>query len=529
MTNGALEQSWKIPSPGETLAGKYVVDGRCGRGGLAVVLSAVHVGLAQKVAIKMLLPEWAGDKDVMERFAREGRAAIRIRSEHVVRVLDVDSLATGAPYLVLEYLEGHDLEEIVALWGPPPVRTAIDWVLQAAEAISEAHVHGIVHRDLKPANLFLTTRADGSACIKVIDFGLSKLTDPFVVGTSAKLTRPTDVLGSPHYMAPEQLRAAGDAGPRVDLWGLGAVLHELLTGQPPFRGDTMPELCAAVLTQPPPPLRSIRSDVPAEVERAVLCCLEKDPSERFASAADLARALAPFGTESAHVSLMRIERVIATGGRPSLQTPLPVSPAGLRSERVSRPSDRYPTRHADPASPRIALGSLSILAGLGVGSFLWMHSLVHAGEPPPNAVRAAPPELVATSNLGETTPSETTPSETRAAAPIAPSVVAAAAATVSSAGPAKPLAVRPRNSDPAPAPKAHSFARPRAYKVEPGVAKVSSPDRASGPGLPASNPYGEPPAVPAPTTAVTVTPAEPFRPAHEPVSAPTEDPFDSRK
>ena len=285
MTNRALEPSWTIPSPGDTLAGKYVVDGLCGRGGLAVVLSAMHAGLGQRVALKMLLPEWAGDRDVVQRFVREGRAATRIRSEHVVRVFDVGTLESGAPYLVLEYLEGHDLDEVLAMWGPLPVPTAIDWILQACEAIAEAHACGIVHRDLKPANLFLTQRADGSACVKVLDFGLSKLTDPRMCGASGKLTRPTDVMGSPHYMAPEQLRASSEADARADIWALGAVLHELLTTQPPFRGDTMPELCATVLTQPPARLSSLRENVAPELERAVLRCLEKDPNARFATAA----------------------------------------------------------------------------------------------------------------------------------------------------------------------------------------------------------------------------------------------------
>src|SRR5579883_968381 len=296
MENRALESSWTIPRPGETVADKYVIEAPCGRGGLAVVFSAIHAGLDRRVAIKVLLPEWAGDADVIERFLREGRAATRIKSEHVVRVFDVGRLDGGAPYLVLEYLEGHNLDDVLRMWGPLPVPTAIDWVLQAAEAIAEAHALGIVHRDLKPANLFLTRRADGSACVKVIDFGLSKLTDPRMSGSGAKLTQPSDVMGSPHYMAPEQLRATCEADARADLWALGAVLHELLVGKPPFRGETVPEICATVLTQDPPRLTSLRASVPPPVEHAVLRCLEKDPEARLANAAELARAIAPFGT-----------------------------------------------------------------------------------------------------------------------------------------------------------------------------------------------------------------------------------------
>jgi len=381
MTNHAPELNWSIPRPGDILAGKYVIEGTCGRGGLAVVLSARHRVLDQRVAIKMLLPEWAGDPEVVERFLREGRAATRIRSEHVVRVFDVASFESGAPYLVLEYLEGHDLDEVLALWGPLPVPTAVDWVLQAAEAIAEAHADGIVHRDLKPGNLFLTHRADGSACIKVIDFGLSKLTDPHMHGADAKLTRPNDVMGSPHYMAPEQLRATCDADARADLWALGAVLHELIAGQPPFRGDSMLELCATVLTQPAPPLSSIRLGVPPGVEEAVLRCLEKDPAVRFANAAELARAIAPFGTLVAQGSCARIERVLegrASGVPPPDSRPQPAREMPMEGD--AWPYDAYlPLRGA--VSARIILGSLLMLGGICVGAFMWMYHSVHADDP----------------------------------------------------------------------------------------------------------------------------------------------------
>jgi serine/threonine-protein kinase len=536
MANTALEHSWKIPSLGETIAGKYIVDGLCGRGGLAVVLSAMHVGLAQRVAIKMLLPEWAGDPEVVERFAREGRAATRIKSEHVVRVLDVDALESGAPYLVLEYLEGHNLDEIVALWGPPPVQMAIDWVLQATEAISEAHAYGIIHRDLKPANLFLTSRADGSACIKVIDFGLSKLTDPRVCGTSAKLTRPTDVMGSPHYMAPEQLRAAGAAGPRADLWALGVVLHELLTGQPPFRGETMPELCATVLTQPPLPLRSLRPETPPEVEHAVLRCLEKEPEARFASAAELARALVAFGTESARVSCRRIERIVETGGRASVRTPLPAWSAP-RPHPNSWPSDPPFSPHGNPPSARVTLGSLLIFAGIGVGAFLWVHSLVHGAETPVGSREATslrateppnpPPIAVATA----TSPPVATSIDEPAPPPKPPAI---------------PLATPRRGKEPASTPNARPLPpllRPKPYRVEPGPIKASSSHLAR------DNPYVDPKApaaadihgaaAPVDTRGIaadsrghaahTELPAETSSPSGGTAGTPTEDPFDSRK
>jgi serine/threonine protein kinase len=375
MQTPPLELTWTVPRPGERIAGKYVVESVCGRGGLSAVLSAVQTGLDRRVALKVLLPEWSGEPGVIERFLREGRAATRIRSEHVVRVFDVDQLPCGAPYLVLEYLEGHDLDDVVAMRGPLPVQTAVDWVLQAAEAIAEAHAHGIVHRDLKPGNLFLTRRFDGSACIKVIDFGLSKLSDPGRYTSNRKITRPTDVMGTPLYMAPEQLRSFCDVDGRTDIWALGAVLHELLTAQPAFGGGTVPEVWATVLTQEPARVSSLRANVPAALEAVVLRCLEKDAASRFGSILEMARPLAPFGTYAARESCERIERMDTRLSGPSL-----LPPRDPRPFDDPWPSDMEVVRRrfGSPASARVVFAGLGMLMVFGGGVFAWR---VH-GRPP---------------------------------------------------------------------------------------------------------------------------------------------------
>ncbi len=512
MTNRALELSWDIPGRGETIAGKYVVEAPCGRGGLAVVLSAMHLGLDRRVAIKVLLPEWAGDAEVVRRFVREGRTATRIKSEHVVRVFDVGTLDSGAPYLVLEYLEGHNLEDVVTNWGAVAVPTAVDWVLQAAEAIAEAHAHGIVHRDLKPANLFLTRRADGSACIKVIDFGLSKLTDPRLRGVS-KITLPTDVMGSPHYMAPEQLRASCDADERADLWALGAVLHELVTGQPPFTGQTVAEICATVLTQETPRISSIRANVPPGLERAVMRCLQKDPDARFASVAEMAYAIAPFGTVVSGASYERIARMAGPPAPPALPEPpsalandvtlpsLPSLPPPAPSDgsqgRSSWPTDdpRSPARvPGTDASARVVLGSLLMLAGIGAGVFMFMYSSVHGVEP-----RTVP-------TVGVTAPQPTTNEQDTPAQPAAPPP------------PAPPPPAAPV---PAAVPAAISPAKPALAVPSPTEAAAAAP-AAAGPGPVRLAP--EPPATPppAPATAPEARPKpQQAAAAHLPAPRPT--------
>jgi serine/threonine protein kinase len=555
MTNRALELSWDVPEKGQTIADKYVVEGPCGRGGLAVVLSAMHLGLDRRVAIKVLLPEWAGDGEVVRRFVREGRTATRIKSEHVVRVFDVGTLESGAPYLVLEYLEGHNLEDVVTNWGAVAVPTAVDWVLQAAEAIAEAHAHGIVHRDLKPANLFLTRRADGSACIKVIDFGLSKLTDPRLRGVP-KITLPTDVMGSPQYMAPEQLRASCNADERADLWALGAVLHELITGHPPFGGETVAEVCATVLTQPTPRISSVRANVPPGLERAVMRCLEKEADARFTSVAEMAYAIAPFGTVVAGGCYERIARMAGPPAPPALPAP----PSALSSEvtlpslpslppprddgalaRTSWPSDPHDWRFARrvagaDASARVVLGAMLILAGIGAGVFMFMYSSVHGIEPsnvgvtaqqPTSTTQTASASAQSASNNAQSPPSVTLtvlPPAT-ASTPEAPPVAAAPPAPATLPPPvAGPSAPPPANDVGPSAPARAPAARPKPHLVF-----GERPDRAT---IPPPRPVA-PPKAPhdpgvAPRRAPAVPAAVPTATPDEPPDRPTEDPSEQK-
>lgn len=365
---------------GQILAGKFRIERVLGQGGMGVVVAATHLQLEERVALKFLLPQALTNPEAVERFAREARAAVKIKSEHVARVSDVGTLESGSPYMVMEYLHGEDLAAWVRRAGAMAVPDAIEFLLQASEALAEAHALGIVHRDLKPANLFVTRRADGSACIKVLDFGISKVTTP---GGAADLgmTKTTAIMGSPLYMTPEQMSSTRNVDRRTDIWALGVILYESLSGRVPFEAETMPQLCGMILQDSPQPLRSFRPDVPEALERVILHCLEKNREHRFSNVAELAFALAPFGGPAAQRSAERIARVLAVAGMHAL--PSPTGPAGsLRSAAGTRTASAH---GGEPKRSRRT--SLVILAGallvLGAGALLLARrpALESAAEP----------------------------------------------------------------------------------------------------------------------------------------------------
>jgi len=300
--------------PGDILAGKYRVAQVLGVGGMGVVVAAHHIQLDEKVALKFLLPSALSNAEAVARFEREARAAVKIKSEHVARVSDVGKLETGSPYMVMEYLEGSDLSGVLEKRGALPIEEAVEFVLQACEALAEAHVLGIVHRDLKPANLFCIKRADGRLSIKVLDFGISKLTTP---GQDASMTRTTAIMGSPLYMSPEQMQSSKRVDARSDIWALGVILFELVTGRPPFDAQAVTELVIKIATAQPTALRSLRTDVPSGLEQVIMRCLEKEAERRFANVGDFALALEAFGPKRARPSIDRILGTLEAAGMSS--------------------------------------------------------------------------------------------------------------------------------------------------------------------------------------------------------------------
>lgn len=316
---------------------------------MGVVVSAWHLGLEQRVAIKLLLSHMRqADSSALERFQREARAAARIQSEHVCRVLDTGHLEDGTPFLVMEYLEGADLSDELVRRGRFDVVEAVRHVREACIALMQAHQAGVIHRDLKPANLYLVQRSDGSRIIKVLDFGVSKS----ISSTGAPnltLTKTSAMVGSPIYMSPEQLNSSKDVDGRTDIWALGVILYELIAGRTPFYGESIAQLVNAVLNTEPEPLTSLGIDVPAGLEQVMRKALSKARDQRYSSARELYNALSPFAGERAGtISGIHSQRPPAatrsmngselpprlTPSSPTPQTEPAVSPATSRTRSV---------------------------------------------------------------------------------------------------------------------------------------------------------------------------------------------------
>jgi len=431
-----------IPREGDVIAGKYQVERLIGMGGMGAVVAARHLELDERVAIKMLLPHLPATGEPAARFLREAKAAIRIKNEHVVRVLDVGRTETSSPYIVMEYLDGQDLGQLLERVGPLPVEDTIDYVMQACEAIAAAHALGIVHRDLKPANLFLAAASDGTAFVKVLDFGISKIAES-ESSQAPGLTSMATVMGTPCFMSPEQLRSTRDVDARADIWSMGAILHALMTGTPPYDGESNADVSAKIIRDAPTPLRQLRPDAPADLEAIVLRCLEKDPARRFADVASLAEALSRVTPrDSSKASAVRVARIAAAVAPTVLSVPpmaaQPFTPGGGATPGPTRTASAWgDTRREEKRGRRLAgmLAAAGIIAGAIVfGVLRW--------QGPPAA--SVSPMLSPVSAAGTQVPAVPTPTETQVTAPVpsassAPSALASVAAPVGKPGVGRPV------------------------------------------------------------------------------------------
>jgi serine/threonine-protein kinase len=448
---------------GDVVGGKYRVDRVIGAGGMGLVVAAHHLELDETVALKFLLPEALRNPEAEARFVREARAAVKIKNEHVARVIDVGRLDGGPPYIVMEYLEGADLSAWLRRRGPLPIPQAVDFVLQACEAIAEAHAMGLVHRDLKPANLFCIQRSDGQLCVKVLDFGISKITSPGAA--RHEMTASNAFMGSPLYTSPEQMLLSKGVDARTDIWSLGVILFELLTGRVPFEAELVTELAIKVANQPAPLLRSILRQAPAGLEQVVATCLAKDRNARFPTVGDLAVALRDFAPKHA---LASVDRVLGTmrqaglsgGGAPPSGDPqsgpaFPVTPLGPQTG-----ASWGTTGQRSKTSARVvaALAVAMTLGVLALAGTLWAwraQSSLGAATAPPLAASATasalltpePPDAVASprapaSSLPET-PIPSAAVVRPVARPPAQSVRAASTPSIVLPGPAPAVSALP--------------------------------------------------------------------------------------
>jgi serine/threonine-protein kinase len=336
------------------IAGKYRIERLVASGGMGLVYRAWQPLLDRRVALKIVRPELLQHDHMEARFLTEARVLAKLETEHVCRVLDGGKLDDGAPYMVLEYLDGADLRTVLNDAGCLEIPRCVDLVLQLLEPLAEMHAMGMVHRDIKPENLFVTRTKGRSECIKLLDFGICGTRSDFEAEAQAE-----EILGSPQYMPPEQLATPCVLDERGDIWSVGVVLYELVTGQVPFDGESLPAIYGQILARPTPDLRAIRPEAPAELNRVIQRCLAKQPSDRFANVGELAAALAPLGADHNRVS---VERVRNTLKPPSPDTPPPLPQAtALRRGSTTVRRKAKSTR----AFPRLAA---ALLAGALLGA-----------------------------------------------------------------------------------------------------------------------------------------------------------------
>ena len=450
---------------GDVVLDKYRIERQLGSGGMGVVLQATHLQLNQPVALKFLVDSGLDIHVASERFLREARATFRLRSEHTVRVMDVGTLPTGEPFMVMELLEGLDFKQLVAERGPLPPAEASLYVLQVCAALQEAHASGIVHRDLKARNLFLTKRVDGTPCVKVLDFGISKVLESSEL---APLTQPDMGMGSPRYMAPEQWASAATVDARADIYATGAVFYELLTGQIPLAGLQLAEVIKRIRAGAVPSPREIRGDLPDALCRVVMKALRPRPEERFPTALHFAQAIreaqpdaeakgrpkpvmamtVPTAVVNREVLLARAQidaRIAAANQVPTSQAPTPQDPRPLDAR------DMPPTSTLDEGVPAVSPPSNDFAED--AATIVTHSAMDQDGAPKTTAspaharatlqVPEAPPELQALRyRMPQPAPPQVTvQTPTRQSQPMFPTSVSPSAPMISAPMPAAPLAM----------------------------------------------------------------------------------------
>lgn len=409
------------PLIGALLGGRYVVERKLGEGGMGAVYVGTHEGIGKQVAIKCLNPYMAANQAIVERFKREARAATAAGNEHIIDVTDMGELPDGAPYIVMELLDGRELAELLEEEGPLPIGRAVRILLQVCDALIAAHAKGIVHRDLKPENIFLVRRKRDPDFVKVLDFGIARFNEPGSIGGGKNLTATGMTIGTPHYMSPEQAQGLEGLDHRTDIYALGVILYELLTGGRPFDAETFPLLVVKIVTADPPLIRDRRPDVPVDLETLIVRCLSKDKNLRPESVEELARALEAYADLDAAPKLLPgpdDRATVRPPGKKQAPKPTKETASGVRATKPAIPRAGPEPEHPAPsASPTgmeerlsrssrlpwaaLALGALVAVAGAGALIFTGPtepgDETPETSETPPEVPEAPPeaPETVA--------------------------------------------------------------------------------------------------------------------------------------
>ncbi len=465
-------------SAGQIVADKYRIERVIGSGGMGVVVAATHVELDQRVAIKLLRDV---NDEALARFQREARLLVRLKNPHVARVFDVGALDDDTPYIVMELLDGEDLGAILNARGRLSIEEAVDYVLEACEAIAEAHALGMVHRDLKPANFFVARGPGSGRVVKVLDFGVSKMLDqrPPSEQTTGGLTNEGVALGTPGYMSPEQMASSHDVDARADIFSLGAILYRLVSGQAPYKGNSLVSVLASMAMEPLPALRSVAPDVPEPFAKIVEQCLAQDREGRPPTVAALAEMLAPFASRRGRAS---VDSILATMHLSPSQPPRASVPSssGVRPEMLN-PTIVRPLTHPSfpPLVPAISSQSTTALApsesrGMALGLALATFALVlgvvtffvvreRPVDPPPGGgpTIAASTVALETATIPAT---ETAPAPT----PTAPAASATATTIATTTTTAKPAHTVPTK-------KPHGGTRPTSNQPPPPPSPTEVP------------------------------------------------------
>jgi serine/threonine protein kinase len=421
---------------GITIAGKYLVKRAIGAGGMGAVYEGQHVEIGKRVAIKVIASEHAKSDELASRFRREARAASAVESEHIVHVFDVGQDESVGLYMVMEMLSGSDVAtRLERAGGALPLDEGLAIVQQAARGLAKAHAAGVVHRDLKPANLFITTREDGTPCVKILDFGISKLVRRETDAKQSSLTREGVVIGTPQYMSPEQAQGLA-VDHRTDIWSLGAVAYEILSGRPAFAPrDTYEQMIVQIVTTKPRPLREVAPHVPADVAAIVDAALVSDLGSRLSDAATFAKRL----SEAAKLPSPSSPD-LALGHAATVAAPVtPVSVPMKTNDGVVVQAQTAPGKSKTPIA--IVAGILA-LAALGLGAVVV--AAKRNPEPTPTTGIVAPPPpsvMVSAEPVAKLAP--LTPEPSSAPAPSASIVVKVPSKPIPVARPAVTASAKP--------------------------------------------------------------------------------------